>query len=224
MSIDWVSLRDQLNLTLKPIDTWPGKPTPTWQREKGPFSAGLKDTLAVLRKELNALRARSIVLQIAIKPQHLRLDGLPRAGATAEHPGVILAFDSSRGPLRIWFDKFLKWESNLRAIALHLEHLRMATLYGVGEDGQAYRGWTALPAAPETQAALDLGTAITALHKAAGWYVTPDMLDRAAADPEEARRLIRAAQSATHPDRGGSADAFRAIQPAVDLLRKHHGL
>src|ERR1044071_857374 len=94
---DWVTLRDQLNLTLKPIDEWPAKMTPAWQRERGPFSAGLKDTLAVLRKELNALRASAIILQIAIKPHQLRLDGLPRAGATAEHPGVILAFNSSRG-------------------------------------------------------------------------------------------------------------------------------
>jgi hypothetical protein len=218
MSVDWVQLRDQLNLTLKPIDDWPGKPTPAWSREKGPFSAGLKDTLATLRKELNALRAKAIVLQIAIKPQQLRLDGLPRAGATAEHPGVILAFDSSKGPLRIWFDKFTKWESNLRAIAMHLEHLRMATLYGVGEDGQAYRGWTAIPAAKaETQ---ELSTAVRCLYSAVGRTYSFE----AERDPEEARRLIMAARAKTHPDRGGSAEDFNRIEIAAKVLKAYHGL
>jgi hypothetical protein len=228
---DWATLRDQLNLTLKSIDTWPGTPTPAWNRERGPFSAGLKDTLSTLRKELNALRATAIVLQIAIRPEKLRLDGLPRAGATAEHPGVILAFDSKRGPLRIWFDRFTRWESNLRAIAMHLEHLRMAGLYGVGEDGQQYRGWTALPPGPPVppqrgtqEYSTALYAAVRRLQEAAGRESTPENRALAANDADEARRLIRAAQAATHPDAGGSDDSFTAIQPAIDTLKERHGL
>lgn len=218
MSVDWVTLRDNLNLTLKPIDQWPGKPTSAWSREKGPFTASLKDTLATLRKEMNALRAKSIVLQIAIKPHQLRLDGLPRAGATAEHLGVILAFDSSKGPLRIWFDKFTKWESNLRAIAMHLEHLRLATLYGVGEDGQAYRGWTAIPPPkPETS---DLTTAVRSLYEFIGRTYSP-VAER---DPEEARKLILSARTMAHPDRGGSAEEFYEVTKAAKILKEHHGL
>lgn len=218
MSVDWITLRDQLNLSLKPIDQWPGKPTPAWSREKGPFTASLKDTLATLRKELNALRARSIVLQIAIKPHQLRLDGLPRAGATAEHPGVILAFDSSKGPLRIWFDKFTRWEFNLRAIAMHLEHLRMAGLYGVGEDGQAYRGWTAIP--PPKPQSQDLNTAVRWLYATIGRTYSPD----AERDAEEARKLIMSARTKTHPDRGGSAEEFNKVEIATKILKEYHGL
>lgn len=222
---DWVTLKDQLNLTLRPIDAWPGKMTPAWSREKGPFSAPLKDTLQTLRKELNALNAKAIVLQIAIQQKHLRLDGLPRAGATAEHPGVILAFNSSKGNLRLWFDRFSRWENNLRAIALHLEHLRLATLYGVGDDGQAYRGWQQLPPVPEQQPQpasprSDVEKAVIILLASANITPTPEAC-RAANNPDEARRIIREAQRASHPDSGGDSASFHNVTQAAELLRKY---
>jgi hypothetical protein len=145
---DWVTLKETLSLTLRPIDAWPGKLRAHWQRERSPYSAPLKDTLQKLRRELTALSAKQVVLQIAIKEGQLRLDGLPRAGASAEHPGVILSFVSKYGPLRLAFDRFTQWAHNLRAVSLHLEHLRMAGLYGVGSDGEQYRGWQALPPPP----------------------------------------------------------------------------
>lgn len=141
---DWVTLKNKLGLTLRPIDQWPGKLT--YARATSPYSAKINDTLNVLQRELRELRAKNIVLEIAIREKDLRLDGLPRAGALASHPGIILSFESKHGPLRLPFDGFRNWEHNLRAIAMHLEHLRLAGLYGVGHDGEQYRGWAALPA------------------------------------------------------------------------------
>lgn len=141
MSTDWKTLADALNLKLRPIDTWPGRLRASYQRERGPYTAPLKDTLAILRRELGALRASEIILQIAIPERGLRLDGLPRAGATAEHPGVILCFKTPKGHRRRAFDRFNRWEHNLRALAHNLEHLRLANLYGVEGDEQQYRGW-----------------------------------------------------------------------------------
>lgn len=109
---DWVTLKDVLGLTLRPVDVWPG--TLRGDRDRSPYSAPLKDTLKVLRRELVALSAKDVVLQIALREQDLRLDGLPRAGAIASHPGVILAFGSRHGALRLFFDRFTRWDHNLR--------------------------------------------------------------------------------------------------------------
>lgn len=143
MPNDWQTIRDRLGLTLRPIDEWPGKRTHS--PDSSPFRASLNDTLKVLERELRMLSARNIVLQIAFREGAFRQDGLPRMDARVEHPGVILAFESKHGALRVHMDRFRNYADNLRAIALHLENLRHASLYGVGTDGQQYRGWMALP-------------------------------------------------------------------------------
>jgi hypothetical protein len=212
---DWVTLRDTLGLTLRPSDVWPGKPTVS--REAGPFSAPLKDTLAVLKRELSALSAKQIVLQVAFRESDLRLDGLPRAGAIAMHPGVMLAFDSRHGSLRLFFDGFTKWQSNLRAIAMHLEHLRRAGLYGVGRDGQQYAGWTALPA-PNAPPGVDprrWAARIVAACAGGGPSMVEAILER-----HDARDYYyRMAARHVHPDQGGDHERFVQLQHAMELLR-----
>lgn len=217
---DWLTLKNALNLTLRPIQEWPGKPR--HDRERGPFSAPMKDTLTVLRRELAALDAKNIVLQIALREQDLRQDGLPRAGAIATHPGIILAFDSRHGPLRLFFDSFTRWEYNLRAVAMHLEHLRLAGLYGVGTDGEQYRGWMALPDAPREAltpdaAALLIGEAI-ARHPLSSEVTVSDIRH----DPKKRNRAFRVASSIAHPDNAATGDQeqFLRLQRANALLDK----
>lgn len=224
---DWQTLRDKLNLKLRPIDVWPG--TIHRQRQASPFSANLSDTLSTLVKELRALNASAIVLQIAIREGDLRLDGLPRANAIAEHPGIILALQSKHGPLRLAFDGFPKWQHNLRAIAMHLEHLRLASLYGVGNDGEQYRGWTALPPPPSSgpskaQGGGDPEEAARYLWAVSGLGFIQDDVRKTLSDAEAARKLIRAAQQKAHPDAGGQTETFRRVQSAAEILKKVHGL
>jgi hypothetical protein len=224
---DWQTLRDKLNLKLRPIDVWPG--AVRRQRTASPFSAGLGDTLSTLSKELRALNAATIVLQIAIREGDLRLDGLPRANAIAEHPGIILTFQSKHGPLRLAFDGFPKWQHNLRAIAMHLEHLRLASLYGVGNDGEQYKGWTALPPPPPKPDAMidfprDPVDAARYLWAVTGLGFISEDVQRALRDPEEARKLVRSAQQKAHPDLGGKPETFRRVQSAAEILKKVHGL
>ncbi len=226
---DWLTLKNALNLTLRPIQDWPGKPHPAG-RERGPFTAPMKDTLTTLKRELAALSAKNIVLQIALREQDLRQDGLPRAGAIATHPGIILAFDSRHGPLRLYFDSFTRWENNLRAVAMHLEHLRLAGLYGVGTDGQQYRGWMALPdySSPDISigaqtpeaAALLIGEAI-ARHALSNEITVSDILR----DPKKRDRAFRIASSLAHPDNSvtGDQEQFLRLQQAKALLDKVYG-
>ena len=224
---DWVTLQNALGLSLRPIDQWPGKPR--GDRERSPYSAPFKDTLATLKRELLALQAREIVLQLALREQDFRLDGLPRANAIATHPGIILAFGSRHGPLRLYFDRFTKWDHNLRAVAMHLEHLRLAGLYGVGTDGQQYKGWQALPP-PEPDGitdAADITDAWAAAQFLAGQLFTSD-LDRSNANKViltnagMAQDAYRKAAAKLHPDTGGDHEAFVRLQLAKELLDKHH--
>lgn len=81
------------NMTLRPIHQWTGELTRT--RRASAFSAKFSDTLELLRRELRLLEPESryypkTVLQIAMDEKDFRLDGMPRAGAKAQHPGVIL--------------------------------------------------------------------------------------------------------------------------------------
>ncbi len=220
---DWVTLKNTLDISLRPIDQWPGKPR--YDRDLGPFSAALKDTLAVLRRELSALSAKNIVLQIALREQDLRQDGLPRAGAIATHPGVILAFDSRHGPLRLYFDRFTKWQNNLRAVAMHLEHLRLAGLYGVGTDGQQYKGWQALPdarggAGDPAAAALLIGELLVG-HPLSETISVDDIMR----DAEKRNRAYRVASARVHPDNPATGDTERFLQvrQAKELLDRVYG-
>ncbi len=208
---NWQQLRDRLGLTLRPLHSWPGALTPAHRREAGPFSAPLKDTLEVLARELRALSARGVVLQLALREGEFRRDGLPRAGARAEHPGVVLSFESRHGPLRLHHDRFTAWEQNLRAIAKHLEHLRLSSLYGVGRDGEQYRGWQALPAGEA--GATPAGPAAAAgpeavINELAGTHV--------GTLSERYRLAVRRC----HPDVcGGDERRFRRLQEAWNRLQ-----
>lgn len=201
MANDWQTLRDRLGLTLRPIDAWPGAETRWDRRGHSPFRASLGDTLQKLERELRNLSAKEIVLQIAIREGGFRLDGLPRADAKAEGPGVILSFKSRHGFLRLHMDGFKTWQDNLRAIALHLENLRHASLYGVGQDGQQYRGWAALPESTEG------GGPNATIRELSG--CGPDV---------PIKDAYRLAIRKHHPDSGGSRADWDRLQAAAEGL------
>ncbi len=212
---DWVMLQNALGLTLRPIDVWPGVKPRRQSFNPSPYSAPLKDTLSVLKLELRELRAKNVVLQIDLRESDFRLDGLPRAGALAKHPGIVLAFDSKQGPLRLYFDGFGKYEHNLRAIAIHLADLRHASLYGVGADGQQYAGWKALPP-PEPDGFASVSAAASFIARSAG--VSHAMQAELAADPETLAYYYRLAAKQLHPDQGGDHENFVRLQQAKSIL------
>jgi hypothetical protein len=203
-----------LDIEFRPISQWPG--VLTARRKRAQFRASYSDTLTLLKSELRQLAAREIAIQIAVQTREIRNDGLPRADMRApSHPGVILSFVSKHGPLSYPCDVFDDWRDNLRAIALSLEHLRAVDRYGVTRRGEQYRGWAALPA--PKPAGLNPGQAVDVLLKAAGRPSAP--LRR-----EELEAVYRAAVLATHPDRGGDAEAFRAVQEAHEVLARYWGV
>ncbi len=212
------------NMTLRPIETWPH--SLTRDRRRSNFSAQWSDTLTRLERELWYLgkdqQYAAAVLQIALREQDFRItDGMPRANATAQHPGVILNIESRHGPLSYPCDTFTRWQDNLRAIALGLEALRKVERYGITQTGQQYRGWQAIEAKATPIAQTPAGAAVYLAKAAQGNDDSvSDWAHRILHDPETARTTYRKARANTHPDRhGGARTAWDAVEAAADILR-----
>lgn len=189
-------------MQLRPIEVWPGEMTPHDRRRRSPFSAGWRQTMRLLDTELYNLGAEAIVLQIAMAEQDFRLDGLPRAHARATHPGVILSFNpdgNTADRMQFATDVFWTWEENVRAIALGLEALRKVDRYGITRGRSQYAGFKALPVGDDG---------------AFGLYTKADAARWLASVYGDMKTALRA----SHPDTGGSAEAFRKVMRAKELI------
>jgi hypothetical protein len=190
--------------TVRPIETWPGKRTP--HRSRSPFKTSWSHVLHVLERELKHLRARDVVLRLAVRDAHLRNDGQLRADARPAEPGVILEFLSTAKGIRFRFatDRYGFWQDNVDAISRSLEALRMIDRYGV-TSGEQYEGFRALPSQ---------GTTTITTEDA------KEMIRRYApsANGDWAVAAL-VARSASHPDRGGSDEAFVNVTAAIQTLK-----
>jgi hypothetical protein len=208
-----------MQYVFRPIDTWP-RPF-TRDRAYGPFKATYESTLRLLDAELRHLAAKDVVIQGAFRERDIRMDGLIRSDAREpEHPGIILSFGSKFGPLKYYCDHFLRWQHNLRGIALTLERLRLADLYGVSRRGEQYTGWKALPGAIVTPPPMTVEEAAEVLlgHMA----LKPQRLSMLLEDERTFVAAWREAVTRTHPDHGGSLKDFGRVQEARKILEAHH--
>jgi hypothetical protein len=220
-----------MDVRFRPISTWPGERTPPHKQKDGSkaFAMGWTKTLQSLDRELTHLQARDTVIEADLKENQIRLDGYPRGGEFPKTSGVIVSFTSNHGPLRVPCDYFKRYEHNLRAIALHLERLRLATLYGVGQHGEQYRGWKRLNAPIEAGPVFTVESAAQHLSLQIGAGVGAVDRDYAALiilNLEQYRLAYRSAAALLHPDNSntGSADKWQLLQEAKAVLDKHHGL
>lgn len=200
----------------RPIHQWP-RPF-TKNRKWGSFQVSYLRTLKDLEKELNHLGAKNVVIEADFRADDICLDGLPRANARKPgHPGVIVSFDSHKGPLSFACDAFEEWQSNLRGIALTLERLRLVDLYGVTQSGEQYKGWAALPPSGGSET-------FETKEAAAGWlaarsdtgHIMIDVLNVVPVRTNVIRELTRR----FHPDNGGDPADFRRLQNAKEILEK----
>lgn len=228
-----------MKLTVRPIDEYPDQLADSDDdREPARFSASWSDTVDLLDRELRFLGADEAVLQMAVTERDCRLDGWIRADAKPAHPGVILSFESTHGPLRYWTDRYRGavvweyphnrripgWQCNVRAIALGLEALRKVDRYGIARNGEQYRGWNALPpgtpmpaAQMTVEEAADL-LAATANKAFGDEWCLPRSLIVADDRVDLVRGAYRDAVRIAHPDAGGDPELFRRLTEARDLL------
>lgn len=210
-----------MNVRFRPIDQWPGArrethlPSPFSTKVRKHWSSGqeymatssgakMDKTLALIESELTHLGASEVVIQVDLQENQIRLDGWPKATAKPAYPGVILSFESRRhGWLSYPCDRFDGWVDNLYAIGLALEALRKVDRYGVAGSGQQYSGWRKIGAVSTPSAELVLATEC---GETADWV------------RKDARRAYLLARKRAHPDAGGTADRFHAVQQAGRAL------
>jgi hypothetical protein len=194
-----------MDVRFRPLDRWPLPSTPADKR-RGPstFRTHWNSTLDLLEREPGYLGARDIVIEVALDPSDIRIDGWPRANAREpRHPGVAISFESKHGPLRYLTDAHTLWRHNVHGIALGLQALRAVDRYGITHRAEQYKGWAALP--PGTDAALSV------LFDIIGEM--PRALDNG-----EREKLYRRALRAAHPDSGGNRELFDRVQAAAASL------
>jgi hypothetical protein len=208
-----------MSYIVRPLITWPGKPTSSWQRKRDVFKAGWSQTVDLLERELHHLNAKQVVLEMAVRERDIRNDGMIRADARPSAPGVVLRFTGKHGPMTMPCDKFTDWQANVRAIALSLEALRKVDRYGVTQTGEQYTGWKALPEVANDidAAALFIASTVSRVQPAAAY---PAAVIKADAIAFQA--AYRIAVKVAHPDAGGSHNAFIELQRHGDVLRRHH--
>ena len=209
-----------LNAVFRPVEAWPGKQTPIYQRKRSRFKASYATTLDDLERELNAIQAKDIVIQCYLDLRDIRNDGWPRSSARPKQPGVIVTFSQAKDAISMPCDTFEDWEQNLRAIALTLHALRMVSQYGVTKHNEQYQGFKRLEA-PKTATQMTVEDAADLISSIAGIQPARNLIYGGRDTFEEIYRL---AARKSHPDaNGGSHEMFVRLQQAAELLRRHHG-
>lgn len=156
-----------------------------------------------LRVELERLGARSPIVISSNVP--LRRDGLPMSGrAEPGDPGVAVYFSLKGVETCIAIDKFDRVAANLRAISHTIAAMRGIERWGGAALVEAaFTGFQGLPAPGESSGE-------------AWWDVLKIAPDAPRGTIEEAARVLLAQ---THPDKGGTADAFIRVRTALEQAR-----
>ncbi len=211
-----------IQVIFRPLDTWPTKATPSHHRRGSRhFKASWTDTLDLLERELSHLAAKDIVIQIETDLSQIRNDGWPRSDAKVLGPKVAIFFQSKFGMLTYRCDDCVLWIHNVRCIAMTLERLRMAEMYGVTKRGEQYQGFKALPAGaiPVGPIKLTAEEAAQVLNHFS--FQRIDGVREILGDRAFYAQAYRLAVKKLHPDCGGNRAEWDRLQEAVSILQDH---
>lgn len=189
---------------------WPeGRPrTPKHKRERARFDTSFGRARDAVVREIEMLTGRyewmrreaNVVVSTNVA---LRRDGLPLASQKPpEDTGVAVYFFYKKKQRCFACDRWIKLEDNMQAIAKTIQALRGIARWGTGDMMEAaFTGFDALPAPGQTSR---------------GWrqvlgFGIGETISRARLD-----QSYRVARSQTHPDRGGSTEAFDEVQKAYE--------
>lgn len=151
-----------------------------------------------LMNELAKLGATKVIISSNMQ---YRNDGLPYTRQSVSDTGVAVYFDLEGRQQCIPCDKWLRLEDNLRAISKTIDALRGIERWGAKDMvSAAFKGFQALPE-----------SIVTSPPKRDWWVVLGVPKD---ADAPTVKQGYRKALSITHPDAGGSNEAFREAQDA----------
>ncbi len=188
-----------------------------WQQGSQPGSGcnrkvdiTIADAVTRVRLELDRMGVRDADMVISTNLQ-LRLDGLPKSDqAQPTDPGAAVYWRTRDGQRCMAIDQYDRVEHNLAAIAATLDAMRAIKRHGGAEIlDRAFTGFTALPP-PMT-----------------GQKPWREVFGFAQDEEVSALRLegaYRTARSEAHPDKGGSQEAFLAVQAAYEAGCRELGI
>lgn len=181
--------------------SWPVRQqrTKSYDRKRNPLWKGSTVSTASVQieDEVRRLGGRDLILSTNLA---LRIDGFPRSGQPEPiDPGVAVYFTRKGQQLVFACDRYSTVRENLRAIGMHLNAIRGQERWGVGTLDQAFAGYAALPENATGEA----------------WWQTLG-LDGAPETFEALQDAYRGAAKRTHPDVGGSAEAFQRARQAFE--------
>lgn len=164
------------------------------------------------QRVLRELRAFGVLDGDAIISTNLqvRLDGLPRSGQRVpDDPGVAVYWkrpgDNHTKVMAV--DRYDRVADNLAAIAATLEAMRAIERHGGAQIlARAFQGFIALPAPGGTTTK--------------GWREVFGLPPDAVVYRSQLDAAYRTLRSASHPDHGGSADAFNTVQSAYEQAKQ----
>lgn len=168
------------------LPAWPYAPQ---DRIPSRFQTSWSRSLDKLQEEIERVDGKDVLIGAVIDDDQLRLDGTPRANFRVRHPGAEVSFTAGGRRLTFHTDRYPTLHDNIHAIASGLEALRAVERHGITTTGQQYAGFQQLGAG-------DLASRGRELVQRHGG--------------------VTAALKATHPDKGGNAADFAA----VDAYRK----
>lgn len=153
-----------------------------------------------------SVKEADVIISSNMRPT---LGGWPDSkGRLPDDPGIAVYWKDRKGQDRVMaIDRYGRVADNLAAIAATLEALRAIERHGGGQIlERAFSGFEALPA-PAADWRETLGIA-------AGVYV----------DIEQLGDAYRRARSKAHPDKGGTIEAWHAVERAYDAALSALGL
>lgn len=178
--------------------TWPpGWPrTPKWQRGPSPFKTLPEKAYRELVEELDRLGARRVIISSNLM---LRNDGFPYAKQPRhDDEGIAVYFTRKGKDMALACDKFARREDNMRAITKTIDAIRGIERWGSSDMMErAFTGFA--------QLGHDSGRQ---------WWDVLGVASDASADVIETHYMRR--RSVTHPDKGGDAAEFAAVQRAYE--------
>lgn len=183
--------------------TWPaGWPrTPTHRRTYSAFKTTTDKAFREVMDELGRMGARAVIVSSNLK---LRNDGYPYANQPRnDDEGIAIYFTRKGKDYVLACDKFSKREDNLRAIAKTIDAMRGIERWGSSDLlERAFSGFAQLAAPTDVRQ---------------WWEVLKVPAD---AHPDNVAAAYRRLRSEHHPDRGGDANEFNAVQLAWDQYER----
>jgi hypothetical protein len=184
---------------------WPAGWKRTANRKRGVFRIGFDTARRHLQAEVARMGGSDLIISTDLP---LRRDGLPYASGVAKSgdPGVAVYFRRKGHEVAFACDQYMHIQDNLNAIAKSIEAMRGIERWGASDMMErAFRGFTALPAGGASSAS---------------WRATLGIAEDAKVTEQSLTKAFRAAVIKTHPDHGGTTDAFQAVNEAMQTARR----